>query len=624
MTTRVRLKNEPLYNNTDSDIHIVYSMLISLLSSLTIIGYTERELARDSLTLKTRLEHEGLSFATISLPLLGRGLLDFIETGVGLYPGFKTCKYGYPSLFKGLFRLAYDSSSADRTQAIKVLYQLSEMFKKLRGPFDQGKLKNQLNEFIEVDAELPDVHGDEILHYARYLITEVFKDCEDDVFNIIPRPGPGATNTPIPLNERFRPNAIFSKVDDVFSYGEYFYSTWYEFCDDRKRLKQLYASIRSEQTARFQFVPKKVGTARGICIEENDVQYLQQGVAKFLRDNIKKSPLCCSNIHFRHQDFNAQAAKLASASGLLATLDMKEASDRISRSLVSYLFSRLPLIKDALMCLSTEVVDLTKALEERNGTDIPENIRVKKFAPMGSALCFPIMSIVHWALIKAVIKVQCRSNPHSKRLFIFGDDLILPSSLAEEIMNVLPNYGLKFNITKSFYRGKFRESCGIHAYHGENITPIYVKCLPHRAIDATSLSSVIANEQSFDKLGYHQLASYVRSRISLPFVHTTSNVVGWKRPNMPYVDLRARRKYDQDLQRYVYRCRVFKSLKKGSNPRMPSPSLVTVLTKRQIEYLTLGSNWVENEAYLRALLLGANEHDRHWANDSLIYHYKWL
>lgn len=635
-TERVRPKNFD-----DAELTKVIQLIRSLISDFP--GYTEKELELDMHQVQQRLSCEGLSFATLTLPNLGKGLLAYLETGTGIYSGFKTCKHGYPSIFKRIFRHVYDSGSANHIRAVRVIYQISELLKKLRGPFDQEKLKIQLTEFVSVDAALPEVKGDDVLHYARYLITKVFSKEEGKCLDIYPRPGPGATNTPVPPYLRFRPNIIFRRVDDIFPYGEYFYATFHEFCSDRARLQKLYKRVVSEQTARFKFVPKKVGTARGICIEENDVQYLQQGLARFVRSTIGKSDLCKNSIHFSEQDFNAQAALLSSVSGINATLDMKEASDRISRSLVTYLFSELPLLLDCLLALSTKYVDLSKALDDAKNASFGV-ISINKYAPMGSALCFPIMSVVHWALCTAVAKVKCNIDPHNLRLFVYGDDIVLPSSIAPEIMNSLPLYGLKFNESKSFWRGHFRESCGIHAYHGVNITPIYIKDLPLKGVDPNQMSGIIANEQLAYRKGLKLFASCIRSAYELPYVHDTSSVVGWKRPDKPFYDLRAPRRRDENLQRDVYRCRVFRALNEAQDyqqrpgvlqhlendqiflikNRLPRKNLITVLTQKQIKALQMESNWPVNDAYLRALLLNTSNHDRYWAFSRLAYSHKWL
>lgn len=358
------------------------------------------------------------------------------------------------------------------------------------------------------------------------------------------------------------------------------------------------------------------------------------------------NPICVKNaIHFSEQEFNAHAALLSSMSCNNATLDMKEASDRISRALVIYLFQGLPLLLDCLLALSTKYVDLTKALDDENLGSSFGLLKVKKYAPMGSALCFPIMSVVHWALCTAVAKVRCDIEPHNLRLFVYGDDIVLPSSIAPEIMNSLPKYGLKFNENKSFWRGHFRESCGTHAYQGVNITPIFFKDLPIKDVDPNQMSGIIANEQLAYKKGFPPLASCIREAYVLPYVHDTSCVVGWKRPYEPYYDVRAKRKKrDEDLQRDLYRCKVFRALNDAQDTllspgrlknlppdqifliknRLPRRDLITVFTRSQLKALRMESNWPVNDAYLRALLLNTSNHDRYWAFSRLAYSYKWL
>jgi hypothetical protein len=55
---------------------------------------------------------------------------------------------------------------------------------------------------------------------------------------------------------------------------------------------------------------------------------------------------------------------------------------------------------------------------------------------------------------------------------VFGDDIIVPSECAEFVIDDLESFGLLVNRTKSFWRGAFRESCGVDAYNGVDVTPV--------------------------------------------------------------------------------------------------------------------------------------------------------
>jgi hypothetical protein len=168
------------------------------------------------------------------------------------------------------------------------------------------------------------------------------------------------------------------------------------------------------------------------------------------------------HVHFDDQSVNGRIALLSSRSGHYATLDMKEASDRISEPLVQILFGR-----------NYKWFGCCRAQKFR----IP-NIRANAhivgdlncYAPMGNATTFPVQSLVFWAICVASLQHHGYNQPGA--VFVFGDDIIVPSKCAEFIINDLESFGLLVNKEKSFWRGLFRESCGVDAFNGVDVTPV--------------------------------------------------------------------------------------------------------------------------------------------------------
>jgi hypothetical protein len=58
---------------------------------------------------------------------------------------------------------------------------------------------------------------------------------------------------------------------------------------------------------------------------------------------------------------------------------------------------------------------------------------------------------------------------------VYGDDIIIPVDCVDSVIQTLEAFGLKVNKDKSFWNGKFRESCGGDYYDGEWVTPIRVR-----------------------------------------------------------------------------------------------------------------------------------------------------
>jgi hypothetical protein len=112
---------------------------------------------------------------------------------------------------------------------------------------------------------------------------------------------------------------------------------------------------------------------------------------------------------------------------------------------------------------------------------MPKYIRLKKFAPMGSAVTFPVQSIVYACVAVSAIlfstnrKVTSQTIEKAASLVsVFGDDILLPTTALSSLVSLLSYLGLKVNTDKTYGTGQFRESCGIDAFAGVDVTPVYL------------------------------------------------------------------------------------------------------------------------------------------------------
>lgn len=549
--------------------------------------YSNKARLRDKATLTRRLSHEGLSFATVTLPLLSQGLFNYLETGHGRYPSFKLVKdAGHPEFLQGLFCLAYDEQSAHRDMAIELIYQISVSFKKLKGPYPASVLSKQLREFVlvnEQNADL-DLFNDAtfvILERARSYVKSLFEGFNEN--QVIPRPGPGATNEPVAKHLRYRPHVLYTKLDDSFPYVDFFNVHPYDCVHQTKFYMDLEKTRTYEPRARFEFVFKQFLKARGICIEENESQYLQQAYKNAMYQWIENHPLTRGFINFQRQDINALLALESSATLEFATLDESDASNRVAKVLVSWMFQDTDL-HDPLMALSTSWIDLPFEVDGKR------SIRTHMYAPMGSGLCFPVMSVVHWALCKSILSCSLLGDAAAKKVYVYGDDILVPTGGAQAIFDWLPRFGMKINENKSFFRSHFRESCGVHAWKGKNITPVYVKHIPSTSID--SAMSVIAVERQFHNKGYRHVTRILRSALEsfhgkLPTTNVNSPIFGFKRDDCGLPSHHTMLRTRSDLYGNVqYRVRVVKSQQDRDKP--PSEIecyLRSVLTKAHSRFI---------------------------------------
>lgn len=531
---------------------------------------------KDIQRLESRMQSEGFGFATKTLPCLVKGLLELYEGHDANFPQFKQ-KRGtkHPVFLHRLFHLALESTNPElKRNAFDILYSISVAFKKYRGPYSKTVLLKQFQDFVKVDDELgeldlfePGVYS--IMELARSKIANWMSAVTlEDVKGFLPRPGPGATNTPTEKTERYRPRVLYNQINDVLDYQEWWYPTLWDACLRSTEFLSLYKNRVDEPVARFKFVQKQQDKPRGICIEENEMQVMQQAVRVFLYDLFKRK--FYPNIALSEQQVNAKLALRSSADLLDATIDMSEASDRISRELVSWLFQDNQMFHDILMALSTRWIEPPKELS----AEFPNLIRTKKFAPMGSALCFPIMTMVHYALVLSIIEHNTyKTNMQDliSRVYVYGDDIVLPSETAEDVFAWLPSFGMKLNKTKSFVKSHFRESCGIHAYNGVDITPVYQKYTPYHSSGA-AIASAYAVESQLMKKGFLLTAEFQRKIIGEQYhyndvVPEGSAQAGFSRSfstQDEHVErlykMKRRRKWNSNLQ-----CWMFKvdSVKKG-------------------------------------------------------------
>lgn len=195
-------------------------------------------------------------------------------------------------------------------------------------------------------------------------------------------------------------------------------------------------------------VPKSAKTDRVICYEPHMNIRLQLMVGGHIRRRLQRWGVDLSD-----QSLNQRRAVRGSATGLLATIDLRSASDTLSRELVWELlpFDWACLLND-LRSWYTTWPDGSVRFNE-------------KFSSMGNGFTFELESLIFFALCSAV----------SDDVTVYGDDIILPAknfSLAKEALEYA---GFAVNSAKSFDDGPFRESCGKDAYCGFSVTPVYLK-----------------------------------------------------------------------------------------------------------------------------------------------------
>lgn len=310
--------------------------------------------------------------------------------------------------------------------------------------------------------------------------------------DITPSHGPGASTSP---KERWK--YWFESINYIYPYSDYMALYF-----NRDHCDQLGDCIYDEHiSAKLIAVPKDSRGPRLICVHPAEAIWIQQGVRRQLEKAISQVRYHSGiwprgKIHFDDQSVNGTIALKSSLTRRYATLDMKEASDRVSDVLVQALFGAK---YKYFGCCRAQKYYRQLSATERKVDDI------HSYAPMGNATTFPVESLVFWAICSASLQYHGYYQPGA--VFVFGDDIIVPSSHASLVINDLESFGLVVNRTKSFWRSGFRESCGVDAFKGVNVTPVRWKT----SIDAEHLSGL----QSLSDMAMRlRKAGYVNAAIT--------------------------------------------------------------------------------------------------------------
>jgi hypothetical protein len=169
------------------------------------------------------------------------------------------------------------------------------------------------------------------------------------------------------------------------------------------------------------------------------------------------------------------------------------------------------------------------------------DVTLGKFAGMGNALTFPVQSICFALICIAAIMDDLSLRINKKNIMrvagqvhVYGDDIIVDSAHAASVVNWIDSFGLKVNEAKSFLAGNFKESCGVDAYMGTDIAPIYVRDRPDSTcIEANTITGLVSLSNRFWLGGYYAASDCLKREVeerlgySLPLVAQNSSGLGW-------------------------------------------------------------------------------------------------
>lgn len=434
------------------------------------LGVPPKLFARDVITLERRVATEGESFLTKTLPSLAKVFDLALQSRTRFQSSaFKKAKgSSLPAFLQGLTKRIFDDDGNIVEQpcivSIRLVRQMLLMCKKIRKGFSDEDITAAVHDFCEVDGSLPPLDhnfdlSDQVLVFARRLIHAVFRrfpSCTEFRFGH----GPGAVVGAQNASDKRRMNTCFEKLESAFRP----IPTFRSYRDVAENLDDFLSRPRiSYGLSRMAFVEKDSGGPRTIGLEPAEYMWCQQALKSAMYHRMETHFLTRGHVNFADQSVNRLLARDWSA---YETLDMSKASDRCSYALVRYLFEGLPLWR---------YLDASRT----PGTTLPsgETFLYRKFAPMGSAVCFPVESIVFFSLTVATLHVLGKVPllMALKKVFVYGDDLVVPRGFYPLLSEKFSALSLKFNEQKCCVEGRFRESCGADCYDGVDVTPHRLK-----------------------------------------------------------------------------------------------------------------------------------------------------
>ncbi|DAD49922.1 TPA_asm: RNA-directed RNA polymerase [ssRNA phage ESO001] len=453
-------------------------------------------------------------------PLLDKQVLAYIE-------GTRAENPDFPEWIKPLWDIFISLKDAEY---LRLLRQLLVFCYKAEFDPDPIQLKHAQAQFESTDDDI--LVWDSAIS-SRMPLEDVFTSARRYIGSIIyrikwtdiePSHGPGAVFPSCSSSEKSRFCTLYDSIVSKYPYDQFFCgipSFWSDVM-----VKEVTGQLESSDriVSKLTAVAKDSRGPRLICVHPKEAIWIQQGQRKLLESAISRHPLTRDVIKFRDQTLNGGLALSSSASGYLCTLDLKEASDRMSCKLIRFLFGDY--VYDLISCArSTHIEMLDGRVRD-----------LKKWAPMGNCLTFPVQSLVFFSLVRAGIRASYGVNCDD--VYVFGDDILFPVKYYEGAVRALVLAGLVVNQGKTFKSGLFRESCGVDAYNGKDVTPLRIK--KHNVTVIQDALSLVNLAKRLRCKGFEHCASsiysFVRRHYKLPlcnnvnaqgFVEYVDRDLGW-------------------------------------------------------------------------------------------------
>ena len=545
-----------------------------------------KEFQRDYTRLSSAINSHGVRFAMDVMPAWRKHLDKCLASGrlTRSHMQHFSCwkKEGtVPRLFRGLVLRVFDLNGVIKPdpdiQAIRLLRQLLGAFKRMRVDCGPKARSDAVKDFFRTDLEvrfgtldwdsdtyfdaedagalsfvdnvptdlassqgsLPGFEVSSLTYGHALCIQQVADYISANLGHFDPldsrfRHGPGAVSDQDFRSYKYDFQSWPERLESVFPAADFAcanFASW----EDTSLYRLSDREINLEIPAQLCAVPKTIKTPRLIACEPTSFQWCQQSVRDFLYRRVSRTPIGLF-VDFRRQELNGDLALAASHDGSHCTIDLSSASDRVSCWHVERLFRRSPSLLQSLWATRSRWI----------GQDIcrysPKLYKLRKYSTMGNATTFPVQSLFFLSVALGTL-CYIRGQRVSDRLMrslgsgevrVFGDDIIVPKDCAGAVVDALHALGLKVNDDKTFLEGNFRESCGVDAFGGHDVTTASILEAPNRTKPGSIVSSIDVHN-NFAMRGLYAACAYIRKTVGqlgltkFQVVEHGSGSFGWVR-----------------------------------------------------------------------------------------------
>jgi len=590
---------------------MVKGLLGAILADCTVeYPNLAKEFRRDKQRLDSAIDCHGVQFALITMPsackLFDKSLADGRLSPFHLN-NFGVDKTGIiPRLFRGLFLRVFDRQgdllASPDTRAIQYIRQLLGVAKRMRIACDDVDIRKAVEHLIETDTAIASSSFNWLEEWSDEEIEQIGQQTFNSLLTGSPMPlmrasglttpsevyanghhglldnvqlvadiiasnlgvfdpsqwrfrqGPGAVSDQTYDSYKYEFSVWPERLETSFPYAEFAVANW--ACVEESRSYE--GRWDREIPARLIAVPKTLDKPRLIASEPVSHQWCQQSIRSYFYDRTRNSLLGWF-VDYTNQTLSGDLALKASIDGCLSTVDLSEASDRISLPVVERLFRHNASLLRALRSSRSAY------LRQDIHPNAPKFLKLRKYSTMGNATTFPVQSTLFTVLALACTLYTDGVKPSMKAIArlrgqvrVFGDDIVIPTRAVGQLLELLPALGLKVNVDKTFYTGRFRESCGVDAYAGVNIAPARVLDVPEKARPGSIVSTVDVHNNFLSK-GLFHTAAFLRKRVppmierKIMEVEHGSGMFGFQTFDRPD-NHRLRSKWSRNLSRRMLEC----------------------------------------------------------------------